>query len=168
MQVSFRISSDSNKNNRAQTIICIPTSSSRSNSHSTFSTYSIKSLCKDSHPKNPLLTSSDSTVLQHKQPRWPRVTILVSITCNNNITRNKLTVEAGWRQVLVVRHNMGQQRGTSAAPTSYQTPLYNSCVSLSFPKNLKSILKKASGFRELIYSNELIYLLLITNFGFIQ
>ena len=141
MLAVFRISSDSNKNNRAQTITCIPTSS-RCSSHnsnsssSTSSTYSIRQLCKDSRLRSPWPISLGSTVPLLRRPQWLKVTIpfnmeapevtAVSHTCN------KTTLVVGLRQVLVVRLSMGRCRGTSAAPASSQTTLYNSCVSLSY------------------------------------
>ena len=129
----FRISSDSNKNNRAQTIICIPTSRRRnSSSNSTSLTSSILNQLK-----SPSLTYSDSTVLQLKHLQWLKVTTLVSMVVPGvtaaSHTCNRVTVVVGSRQVLLVRHSMGPQRDMPAAPDSYQTTLYNSYVSLSLP-----------------------------------
>ena len=99
MLVLIKISSDSNKNNRDRTIQCIQTSSSRSSSNSIISTTSIRSICKDSRLKNPLLTFSDSIVLQHRRLQWLKVIILVNmqvpeVTAANN-TYSKATVVVG-------------------------------------------------------------------------
>ena len=80
-------------------IVVVVTTSIRSSSNSIISTTNIRSICKDSHPKNPLLTFSDSTVLQHRRLQWLKVTILVNmqvpeVTAVNN-TYSKATVVVG-------------------------------------------------------------------------
>ena len=99
MLVLIKISSDSNKNNRARTITCIQTSSSLNSSNSTISTTNIRFICKDNQHKNPSLTFSDSIVLQPRRLQWLKVTILVNmrapeVTAVSN-TYNKATVVVG-------------------------------------------------------------------------